>query len=363
MAVAESLMNLGASDIKPGSINGDLKRVKLSANWMAAVSHAGEGAELYEAVHAIGMELCPQLGVSIPVGKDSTSMKASWKDRETNEAKSVTAPVSLVISAFSLVEDVRKTWTPQLKRVEEVGESVLIFVDLSQGKKAMGGSALAQCLGQVGDEAPDVRDVELMRDFFDALWQLHQEDIVLAYHDRSDGGLLTTIAEMMFAGRCGVELSLSDLAASESEILDALFNEELGAVFQVRMADEGRFSKAFSTCGPPAGLVKTIGYVRHAPRQSLTIQYHAETIIELGRAEMQRWWSSTSYEMQKLRDNPACAQAEYDTVLDDEDPGMDYKLTFDPADVGLPTLITLKGLVSRPRGTFFSKLDLRCATC
>ncbi|PKS12423.1 hypothetical protein jhhlp_000629 [Lomentospora prolificans] len=349
MAVAESLMNLGAADIKPGSINGDLKRVKLSANWMAAVNHGGEGAELYEAVHAIGMELCPQLGVSIPVGKDSTSMKASWKDRESGESKSVTAPVSLVISAFTLVEDVRKTWTPQLRRVEEVGESVLIFVDLAQGKKAMGGSALAQTLGQVGDDAPDVRDVELMRDFFDAMWQLHQEDIVLAYHDRSDGGLLTTVAEMIFAGRCGAVLDVSKLAASEADVLDVLFNEELGAVFQVRKADEGRFAKAFSTCGPPPGLIKTIGYVRPISKQSLAVQYLSETVVDLGRAEMQAWWSSTSYEMQKLRDNPACAQAEYDAVLDDKDPGMKYNLTFDPADVSLPAMITLKSLVSKPR--------------
>ena len=167
MAVAESLMNLGAADIKPGRMNGDLTRVKLSANWMAAVNHPGEGAALYEAVEAIGMELCPQLEVSIPVGKDSTSMKASWKDRETSETKSVTAPVSLVISAFSLVEDVRSTWTPQLRRVEDVGETV-------QGHQAMGGSALAQSLGQIGNEAPDVHDVGLLRDFFDAMWQLHQ---------------------------------------------------------------------------------------------------------------------------------------------------------------------------------------------
>jgi phosphoribosylformylglycinamidine synthase len=174
MAVAESLMNLGAADIKSGSMNGDLKRVKLSANWMAAVNHPGEGADLYEAVQAIGVDLCPQLGLTIPVGKDSTSMKASWKDRETQESKSVTAPVTLVVSAFSLVEDVRSTWTPQLRRFEEVGETLLVFVDLSQGHRAMGGSALAQCLGQIGNEAPDVRDAEQLRDFFDAMWQLHQ---------------------------------------------------------------------------------------------------------------------------------------------------------------------------------------------
>jgi phosphoribosylformylglycinamidine synthase len=178
MAVAESLMNLGAADIKPGAANGDLKRVKLSANWMAAVNHPGEGAELYEAVQAIGMDLCPKLGISIPVGKDSTSMKASWKDKETKESKSVTAPVSLVISAFSLVEDVRSTWTPQLRRVEDVGETILVYVDLAHGRRAMGGSALAQTLGQIGDDAPDVRDVELIGDFFDAMWQLHQVSFV-----------------------------------------------------------------------------------------------------------------------------------------------------------------------------------------
>lgn len=168
-----------ASDIKPGSMRGDLTRVKLSANWMAAVNHPGEGADLYDAVKAIGVDLCPKLGVSIPVGKDSTSMKASWKDKETQEAKSVTAPVSVVISAFSLVEDVRRTWTPQLRRVEEVGETVLLYVDLSLGQKKLGGSALAQVLGQVGNECPDVRDVDLLKDFFDAMWQLHQEVCLL----------------------------------------------------------------------------------------------------------------------------------------------------------------------------------------
>ncbi|KAH8668554.1 CobB/CobQ-like glutamine amidotransferase domain-containing protein [Xylariales sp. PMI_506] len=349
MAVAESLMNLGAADIKPGSINGDLKRVKLSANWMAAVNHPGEGAELYEAVQAIGMELCPQLGISIPVGKDSTSMKASWKDRETQEAKSVTAPVSLVISAFTLVEDVRSTWTPQLRRVEEVGESVLLFVDLAQARRAMGGSALAQCLGQIGNEAPDVRDVELIRDFFDAMWQLHQENIVLAYHDRSDGGLLTTIAEMAFAGRCGAEISIDSLASSESEVLDALFNEELGAVFQVRKGDEKRFNSCFATCGPPAGLIKTIGYVRPTSKPSLVVKYRSQALVDMDRATLQQWWSSTSFEMQKLRDTPACATSEYDALVDAQDPGLHYKLQFDPAEVSLPAMITLKGLVSKPR--------------
>ncbi|KAL9599139.1 MAG: hypothetical protein Q9219_004005, partial [cf. Caloplaca sp. 3 TL-2023] len=346
MAVAESLLNLVAADVKSRY---DLKRVKLSANWMAAVNHPGEGAELYEAVRAIGMELCPELGLAIPVGKDSTSMKASWRDSETGDSKSVTAPVSVVISAFSLVDDVRQTWTPQLRRVEDVGETVLLFVDLAQGYKAMGGSALAQCLGQVGNEAPDVRRTQVLKDFLEAVGNLHQENIVLAYHDRSDGGLLTTIAEMMFAGRCGADISADIIADSEPSVIDALFNEELGAVFQVRRGDELEFSKCFATCGPPDGLIKTIGYVRPTSKQSLSIRYHDTVLVELDRAEMQHWWSRTSFEMQKLRDNPSCAESEMAALLDPEDPGISYKLCYDPADSSLPMLTNLKGLMNRPR--------------
>ncbi len=346
MAVAESLMNLGAADIRG---RGELKRVKLSANWMAAVNHAGEGAELYDAVQAIGMQLCPELDLAIPVGKDSTSMKASWRDRETNEPKSVTAPVTVVISAFAPVEDVRKTWTPQLRRREEVGDTVLLFVDLAEGHQAMGGSALAQCLGQLGNEAPDVRNSQMIRDFADALWQLHQEDVVLAYHDRSDGGLLTTVVEMAFAGRCGVEISLDGIANSKSEVLEALFNEELGAVFQVRKGDELKFRRCFATCGPPRGLIKTIGYVRSAAKQSTLIRYNSKTLADLHLGEMQQWWSRTSFEMQKLRDNPACAESEYEAIMDAGDPGLSYKLQFDPAAVGIPMMMTLKALVGRPR--------------
>ncbi|KAL9099322.1 MAG: hypothetical protein Q9163_005161, partial [Psora crenata] len=346
MAVVESLMNLGAADIKGEC---DLKRVKLSANWMAAVNRPGEGAELYDAVRAIGMELCPRLGIAIPVGKDSTSMQASWKDKETEALKCVTAPVSVVITAFSVVQDVRSTWTPQLRRFEDVGDTVLLFVDLAKGHQAMGGSALAQCLRQVGNEAPDVRDVQLIADYFDALGQLHQEDIVLAYHDRSDGGLLTTIAEMTFAGRCGADISVDRIAESDSDILEALFNEELGAVFQVRKGDEINFSRCFATCGPPTGLIKTIGYVPSMTKQSLTIRYKSKTLVDLSREEMQQWWSSTSFEMQKLRDNPACAESEFAALLDSNDPGISYKLQFNPVDTSLPTMTTLKGLVSRPR--------------
>ncbi|KAM7203851.1 putative phosphoribosylformylglycinamidine synthase [Naviculisporaceae sp. PSN 640] len=348
MAVAESLLNLGAADIMGGDHRGDLKRVKLSANWMAAVNHPGEGAALYEAVEAIGMELCPQLGISIPVGKDSTSMKASWKEGDIK--KSVTAPVSVVISAFSLVEDVRRTWTPQLRRVEDVGETVLLFVDLAQGRKALGGSALAQSLGAIGSEAPDVRDVDLLKDYFDAVSQLHESGIVLAYHDRSDGGLLTTVAEMMFAGRCGADIMLDGIANSRSieDITAALFNEELGAVFQVRASDEINFKRCFATCGPPAGLIKKFGVVKPTTNQSLTIRYgEGAPFISLDRAEMQQWWTKTSYEMQKLRDTPSCAESEFAAILDSEDPGLSYNLTFSPAENIVPLTASITGFFGK----------------
>ncbi|KAK4040228.1 hypothetical protein C8A01DRAFT_35742 [Parachaetomium inaequale] len=348
MAVAESLLNLGAADIKGGSHRGDLRRVKLSANWMAAVNHPGEGAALYKAVEAIGMDLCPKLGVSIPVGKDSTSMKSSWKDGETK--KSVTAPVSVVISAFTLVEDVRRTWTPQLRRVEDAGETILLYVDLAQGRKAMGGSALAQSLGAIGHEAPDVRDVDLLKDYFDALAQLHESGVVLAYHDKSEGGLITTIAEMMFAGRCGVDLMMDGIAASGSlsDMIDALFNEELGAVFQVRASDEVNFKRCFATCGPPAGLIRKFGVVQPTSKQTLTVRYgEGAPFVSLDRAEMQQWWSKTSYEMQKLRDTPSCAESEYATILDSEDPGLSFNLTFSPTENIAPLTASITGFFGK----------------
>lgn len=348
MAVAESLLNLGAADIKGGAYRGDLKRVKLSANWMAAVNHPGEGAALYEAVEAIGLDLCPRLGVSIPVGKDSTSMKASWKDGDLT--KSMTAPVTVVITAFTLVEDIRSTWTPQLRRVEDVGETVLMFVDLAQGHKAMGGSAFAQSLGAIGHECPDVRDADLLKDYFDAMAQLHEEGIVLAYHDRSDGGLLTTVAEMMFAGRCGVELSMDGVADSSSlvDMTEALFNEELGAVFQIKKSDEISFKKCFATCGPPAGLIKKIGIVQPTSSQELSIRYgEGKPLVTLDRAEMQQWWTKTSYEMQKLRDTPTCAESEYATVLDSKDPGLSYNLTFSPSENIAPLTASISGFFGK----------------
>src|SRR5271156_1188877 len=328
MAVAEALMNLTAADTPDR-----LHEVKLSANWMSASSHPGEGAAIYEAVEAIGMELCPKLGISIPVGKDSMSMKMKWNDPNSGEAKEVTAPLSLVISAFAPVADIRRVWTPQLRRYAEVGESTLFFVDLGLACRAMGGSAIAQCFGQVGDQCPDIRSVNLFKDFFDATQQLHEQDIVLAYHDRSDGGLFTTLAEMSFAGRCGVEIILESLSPTShiSDIISTLFNEELGAVFQVRKQHENAFKACFATCGPPPGLLHKIGRVStKSSTQNLAIYHGSKLIFRSPRATLQQTWSNTSHQIQRLRDNPICADAEYASILSDTDCGLSYNLTFKP---------------------------------
>ncbi|KAK6581053.1 hypothetical protein PZA11_006541 [Diplocarpon coronariae] len=348
MAVAESLLNLAAAHILRAN-EGDLARVKLSANWMAAVNHPGEGAALYEAVHAIGMDLCPALGVSIPVGKDSMSMKASWKDQKTGEAKSVTAPMTVVISAFAPVANVRNTWTPALRRLEDVGETVLMYVDLAQGHKALGGSALAQTFGQLGNEVPDVRDADLIRDYFDAIVQMHETGVVLAYHDISDGGLITTVAEMMFAGRCGAEIVIDSLTSSSSleDTLKSLFNEELGAVFQVRKSDETRFKSCFSTCGPPPGMVRKIGRVPIASKQELSVRYGQKSILHMRRSDMQQIWAHTSYQMQRIRDNLDCAESEFETIRDDRDPGLHYRLSFDPKENILPLTSTITSVFSK----------------
>ncbi|EMC93912.1 hypothetical protein BAUCODRAFT_36364 [Baudoinia panamericana UAMH 10762] len=316
MAVAESLLNIAAA-----SVENRLNRIRLSANWMAASSHPGEGAALYEAVEAIGMQLCPDLGISIPVGKDSMSMKTRWEDKE------VTAPLSLVITAFAPVNDIGSTWTPTLRRPEEVGDTLLMFVDLAEGKKALGGSALAQVFGQVGNQAPDVRDVELIKDFYHAIEQLHESEIVLAYHDRSDGGVLTTLVEMMLAGRCGVDVMLDNVVKSgrTQDLVETLFNEELGAVFQIRKKHENEFRGVFAPMRPIV-----LGAVSKAPKQDLAMWYGANCVYRASRKELQQKWSQTSWAMQRLRDNPDCADAEKASIDNDGDPGLQYKLTFKP---------------------------------
>ncbi|QIX02412.1 hypothetical protein AMS68_007929 [Peltaster fructicola] len=336
MAVAESLLNIAAA-----SLTNRLSRVRLSANWMAASSHPGEGAALYEAVEAIGMQLCPELGISIPVGKDSMSMKTRWADTE------VTAPLSLVITAFAPVNDLISTWTPALQRPEDVGETILVFVDLANGAKALGGSALAQVFGEVGSTCPDVHDVDHIKDFFHAIEQLHESGMVLAYHDRSDGGLITTLVEMMFAGRCGINVALDKITKSgrPQDIVETLFNEELGAVFQIRKKDENEFRGCFAPMKPV-----TIGTVSPAAQQDLSIFYGADTLYKARRHEVQQKWSHTSWAMQRLRDNPECADAEKDNINDDADPGLRYKLTFKPSENILPSTTWLTSQVrAKPR--------------
>ncbi|OBA17966.1 phosphoribosylformylglycinamidin [Metschnikowia bicuspidata var. bicuspidata NRRL YB-4993] len=319
MCVAESLLNVFAADIPA------LDTVKLSANWMSAAAHAGEGAKLYEAVQAIGLDLCPDLGVAIPVGKDSMSLKMKWGDKE------VTAPLSLCITAFAPVSNTSNTWTPELKALDE--DTVLVLVDLAaQVKKSLGGSALAQVYQQVGDSAPNVHSHELFKNFLESLIALHRDVDVLAYHDRSEGGLFTTVSEMLFAGRCGADLSLT----SKEDVLTELFNEELGAVFQIRSADLEKFVGVLGAHHVAESYISVIG--RPTTAQALSIKVNGAPVYENTRADLQKLWSNTSYHIQKMRDNPATSAQEYASILDDADPGISYQLTFKPQEITVPVL-------------------------
>ncbi len=321
MAVGEAITNIAAAPIRA------LGDVKLSANWMAAAGHEGEDAALYDTVRAVAMELCPKLGISIPVGKDSLSMKTTWT--ENGERREVTAPLSLVVSAFAPVTDVRRTLTPQLRT--DCGETELLLVDLGAGRCRMGGSALAQVYGALGDKVPDVDEPQQLVRFFKWVQTANSNGWLLAYHDRSDGGLLATICEMMFAGRVGVTLLLDAVAAGRS-VTDILFNEELGAVVQVPAAH----APAVRDAALAGGLaIRTIGALN--ADQALVITFGSRTLLSEARVELQRAWSETSCVMQRLRDNPDCAQEEYDRILDADDPGISVALTFDSdEDVAAP---------------------------
>jgi phosphoribosylformylglycinamidine synthase len=328
MAIGEAITNIAASYI------GDLGELKLSANWMAPAGHPGEDAALFETVKTVGMELCPQLGISIPVGKDSMSMKTVWD--EDGSKKSVTAPISLVVSAFAPTPDARRTLTPQLRT--DLGDSELVLIDLAAGRNRMGGSALAQVYGQVGNAAPDV-DAGKLKDFFVAIQRLNSEGKLLAYHDRSDGGLFVTLVEMAFAGRCGLRVDLSSLPGN---IAGILYNEELGAVLQVRADDADAIVASLEQQLP--GCVHAIG----APvaEDVISIHYAGAEVFAQSRTALHRLWSETTYQMQRLRDNPICAQQEYDRILDADDAGLHAVLTFDPAeDIAAPYIATGK----RPR--------------
>jgi len=312
MAIGESITNLVAAPIS------NISELKLSANWMAPAGHPGEDAALYDTVKTVGMELCPQLGISIPVGKDSMSMKTVWD--EQGEKKAVTAPISLVVSAFAPVIDARKTLTPQLRT--DLGDTQLIIIDLGQGRNRMGGSALAQVYGATGNVAPDVNDAALLKNFFTAIQQLNADGKLLAYHDRSDGGLFVTLVEMAFAGHCGFRV---DLGALPGQVTDILFNEELGAVIQVRTADSSAVLEKLSGLLPKC--VHLLGRVTDGT--TLAFTSNGTPLLEQSRVELHRIWSSTTFHMQAMRDNPVCAQQEHDRILDVADPGLHAKLTFD----------------------------------
>ncbi|WP_411725839.1 phosphoribosylformylglycinamidine synthase [Methyloglobulus sp.] len=326
MAIGEALTNIAAARID------SLGDIKLSANWMAAASHQGEDAALYDTVKAVGLDLCPQLGIAIPVGKDSLSMKTVWQG-PTGE-KTMTAPLSLIITAFAPVLDVIKTLTPEL---QDVADSVLILVDLGLGKNRLGGSVLAQAYQQMGDVSPDLDDPALLEGFFNAIQTLNRQNKILAYHDRSDGGLLATVAEMLFASRLGVSLHIDNLG---KDVLSALFSEELGAVLQVHSHDVDKVIGLFKLAGLANG-VHIVGSL--AKPQQLSV-YHADKLIySASRAELQSTWSEVSYRMQALRDNPDCAQQQFERIADDNDPGLHSALTFDVnGDITAPFIKTAK---------------------
>ena len=313
LAVAESITNIAGTNI------GDIKRIKLSANWMSAAGHGGEDAGLYEAVKAVGEELCPALGITIPVGKDSMSMKTTWE--ENGEKKSVTAPLSLVISSFARVEDVRKTVTPQLRT--DKGASRLLLIDLGERKNRLGATVLAQVYKQLGDKPADVVNVAKLKNFFDAMQALVAERKLLAYHDRSDGGLITTLAEMAFAGNCGVDVDISALGDND---LAVLFNEELGAVIQVserELSAVREVLKAYDLLG----LTYELGSVSSEDRFEIT--RGSKKLLSEKRSELRGIWAELTHQMQRLRDNPECADQEFEAKKATDNKGLSAHLTYD----------------------------------
>ena len=329
LAVAEALTNLAAASIR------SLSEVKLSANWMAAAGTPEEDARLFDTVRAVALELCPSLGIAIPVGKDSLSMKTVWHDGR--EEISVRAPLSLVITAFAPVTDIRNTLTPELRT--DAGPTRLLLVDLGGGQNRLGGSILAQVFGQLGHEAPDLDQPIRLRQFFEAIQQLNEAKVLQAYHDRSDGGLLACLAEMAFAARCGLEINLD---VSEEGLWPALFNEELGAVIQILERDRTEVTAVFEAFGL-LPVVVDLG----APRvdSSVVIRRQGQLVFQSTRLALQREWAATSHRLVTLRDNPETASEAYQTLADEAAFGLSSRLNFDPHDdVSAPYLN-----LSRPR--------------
>ncbi|KAJ2609433.1 phosphoribosylformylglycinamidine synthase [Coemansia sp. RSA 1365] len=334
MSAGEALLNLAAAAVP------DLSWTALSANWMAAAAHPGEGARLYSAVRALS-EMCQDLGISVPVGKDSMSMQQRCGGVD------VTAPVSLIVTAFAAVRDTRATLTPQL--LQESG-SRLLFVDLAAGQHRMGGSALAQVFSRLGDVVPDVESPRTLRAFFNTLQKCRSN--ILAYHDRSDGGLFTTLAEMAFAGHVGIDVDIAPLlgnnsaAASERDIIESLFTEELGAVLQVSADSAINVVKYFTQAGVSVYPIGTV--IPSTESDMVRIRAAGAVVFEQTRAALCAMWAETSYRMQALRDHPRCAQEEYELLSDDTDLGLKYALTFDPAgDSTIPRGISTNA--TRPR--------------
>ena len=316
MCVGEAITNIAAVNI------GDIGNIKLSANWMAACGNEGEDEKLYRTVEAVS-KACQALDLSIPVGKDSLSMKTVWQDGE--EKKSVVSPLSLIISAFAPVQDVRKTVTPELKNVED---SVLLFVDLGFGKARMGGSAFGQVYNNMSGDAPDLDDTGRLKAFYNVIQRLVAEDKLLAYHDRSDGGLFATLAEMAFAARCGLNVDLTSLVANQADVneasIRALFNEELGAVIQIAKQDVAAVEALFKEADLTLHTVAAIG-----TDEKIVIRNQAGIVLEQNRADLQRAWQETSHAIQRLRDNPACADSEFALIGDNERSALFADVKFD----------------------------------
>ena len=310
MAIGEALTNLSAADIGDGS------GIKLSANWMVAAGEPGQDAALYRTVEAVAMELCPALGISIPVGKDSMSMTTRWQ--EQGREHKVVAPLSLVITAFSPVPDVRRTLTPLLA---PDGQSELWLIDLGAGQNRLGGSVLAQVTGQMGDVAPDV-DADLLKAFLRVMQTLREEGLAVACHDRSDGGLAATLAEMCFASRCGLEIDLPP-----GDPFGRLFSEELGMVVQVPGGSRDEFIRTLSRWGL-SDVSVPLG--RPVAGNAIRIRSGGTELLSLERSALHRSWSSVTFHMQSLRDNPRCAREEYDRIFDLDDPGIRPVLPWDP---------------------------------
>jgi len=309
MAVAEAITNIAAARID------DIKDVRLSANWMCAAGHPGEDEKLYRTVEAIGMELCPALGITIPVGKDSMSMRTTWE--EGGEAKAVTAPLSLVISAFAPVIDVRKTLTPRI-----FPGARLVLIDLSRGKMRLGASIFAQTHNQLGVDAPDVDDAEALKAFFLVVQECLEAGLLVAYHDKSDGGVLVTLAEMAFAGHCGVDI---EMPGEVEDIHAFLFNEELGAVIQVEEENLRAVRDIFAASGLADALLE-LGVGMDG--NDFIVHRGTELIYQTTTTSLQQLWSLNSFHMQKRRDNPQCAQQEFD-ALAEENPGLSVSLAYD----------------------------------